>query len=186
MKTLLLLSGGLDSTTLLYRRHAMFGPKSLHCLLFDYKQRHRQELLWAKQHCARLEVEFTTMDLPDLGGLTERSWVVPNRNAIFLSVAVNVAQSIGAGEVMIGCNADDAAMFPDCRMEFIEAMRAVCHAAGYRIGIEAPLVLMTKREIAEEASKLGIRYGEVWTCYKGGLKPCGRCPACVKFINATK
>jgi len=84
-----LLSGGLDSVTMLYDLKQQ--GHNIHCLLFDYKQRHAQELLWAKEHATRCGVLYTTMELPQLGGLTEQSWIVPNRNAVFLSVAGNVA-----------------------------------------------------------------------------------------------
>ncbi len=116
-----LLSGGLDSVTMLYDLKSQ--GHSVHCLLFDYKQRHRQELEWAKHHAVRAGSMFTTMELPQLGGLTEQSWIVPNRNAIFLSVAVNMACQAGADTVTIGCNADDEEYFPDCRMAFLIAMR---------------------------------------------------------------
>ena len=81
---------------------------NVHCLLFDYKQRHAQELQFAITHAAKCGVLWTRMELPQLGGLTEQSWIVPNRNAIFLSVAVNVACQAGADTVTIGCNKADA------------------------------------------------------------------------------
>jgi 7-cyano-7-deazaguanine synthase len=106
-----LLSGGLDSVTLLYELHSQ--GHMIHCLLFDYHQQHVQELIWAKHHCHRLGVMFTTQQLPHLGGLNDESWIVPNRNAIMLSMAVNMAVQIGADLVTIGCNADDANAFPE-------------------------------------------------------------------------
>jgi len=84
-----LLSGGLDSVTMLY--DLVGQGHQVHALMFDYRQRHKQELLWAKQHASRCNVLFTVMDLPELGGLTDKSWIVPNRNAVFLCVAVNAA-----------------------------------------------------------------------------------------------
>ena len=183
MKTIIhLLSGGLDSVTMLYDLKAQ--GHSVHALLFDYQQRHKQELLWAKQHASRLGVLFTTMDLPALGGLNEQSWIVPNRNAVFLSVAVNVAHSAGADTVTIGCNADDAENFPDCRKEFLDAMNAAVCAAGYDVEICAPYIDKRKWEIGDLARQFGIQKANVWTCYRGGSEPCGECPACQKLREA--
>lgn len=177
-----LLSGGLDSVTLLY--HLKADGHSIHCLLFDYRQRHKQELLWARHHAQKCGVLFTTVDLPDLGGLTEPSWIVPNRNATFLSVAVNLACQAGADTVTIGCNADDAEAFPDCRKEFLDAMNAAVRAAGYQVEICAPFLDWPKRRIVQRARALGIGLTEVWACYRGGERPCGHCPACRKLAAA--
>lgn len=180
MKTIIhLMSGGLDSTTLLYDLKQQ--GHLIHCLLFDYRQRHKQELLWAKHHCLRMGVQFTVMDLPELGGLTEQSWIVPNRNATFLSVAVNLACRAKAEAVTIGCNLDDAEMFPDCRPVFIEAMNKAVQAAGYDVEICAPYLQKRKWEIGAIAKDLGVAFDSIWTCYQGGQKPCGECPACQKL-----
>lgn len=182
MKIIHLLSGGLDSVTLLYDLQQQ--GHALHCLIFDYHQRHKQEMLWANEHAARLRVLYTTMELPDLGGLTEQSWIVPNRNAIFLSVAVNLACQQGAEAVSIGCNSEDAEYFPDCRKEFLDAMNSAVKAAGYNVQIIAPYLEKPKAYIGGLARNLGIKPHELWTCYVGGEKPCGKCPACVKFGKA--
>ena len=179
-----LLSGGLDSVTMLYDLKAQ--GHSIHCLLFDYRQRHKQELLWAKTHAQRCGVLYTTMDLPELGGLTEQSWIVPNRNAVFLSVAVNVACKAGADTVTIGCNAEDAEYFPDCRKAFLDAMNAAVRAAGYDVEICAPYLDKPKAWIGGMAQQMGVRPNEIWTCYKGGTEPCGQCPACQKLKLAMK
>ena len=178
-----LLSGGLDSTTMLYDLQAQ-GHK-LHCLLFDYKQRHAQELLWAKEHASRLGVLYTTMELPQLGGLTEQSWIVPNRNAIFLSVAVNVACQAGADTVTIGGNSEDAGYFPDCREPFIKAMNEAVKAAGYDVEICAPYLQRSKSWIARLASDLKVKANTIWTCYQPTPQgACGKCPACEKLAAA--
>jgi 7-cyano-7-deazaguanine synthase len=179
-----LLSGGLDSVTMLYDLKAQ--GHAVHCLLFDYRQRHAQELLWAKQHASKCGVLYTTMQLPELGGLTEQSWIVPNRNAVFLSVAVNVACKAGADTVTIGCNAEDADCFPDCRKAFLDAMNAAVHAAGYSVEICAPYLDWPKWKIGGLAREMGVQPHEIWTCYKGGEKPCGECPACKKLQAALK
>lgn len=174
-----LLSGGLDSVTMLYDLKQQ--GHNVHCLLFDYRQRHAQELLWAKQHASKCGVLYTTMQLPELGGLNEQSWIVPNRNAIFLSVAVNVACQAGADTVTIGCNKDDADYFPDCRKSFLDAMNAAVKSAGYDVEICAPYLDKMKWEIGGLARNLGVKPHEIWTCYHGGEKPCGECPACKKL-----
>lgn len=178
----ILLSGGLDSTTLLYDLHGQ--GHSMHAVLFDYKQQHVQELLFAKAHCHRLGILFTVKELPALHGLTDENWVVPNRNMVMLSVAVNVAVQAGAQTIVIGCNKGDAAGFPDCRKEFIKAMNAAVLAAGYNIEICAPYLSMMKWEIAGIARDCGVPMCEIWTCYRGGAKPCGNCPACEKLAAA--
>lgn len=179
-----LISGGLDSVTLLY--HLRQSGHAVHAVLFDYKQRHAQELGFAKMHCRRLGVLWTTIELPALHGLTDESWIVPNRNAVMLSVAVNLAAQAKADTVTIGCNADDAANFPDCRPEFIKAMNEATHAAGYAIDIWAPFLEWEKWRIGGLAREMGVPLNEIWSCYRGGAKPCGNCPACVKLEAATR
>lgn len=180
-----LLSGGLDSVTLLHHLVHNEG-NSVHCLLFNYKQRHVQELEWAKYHAKSCGCLYTVYELPELGGLTEQSWIVPNRNAIFLSIAVNVACQANADTVTIGCNADDESMFPDCRKEFMDSMNATVKAAGYEVEICAPWIYKRKWEIMRIAQDMGVRLSNIWSCYKGGEKPCGECPACQKLNDAQK
>jgi 7-cyano-7-deazaguanine synthase len=174
-----LLSGGLDSVTMLY--DLTTKGHRVHALLFDYKQAHAQELIWAKHHAQRCGALFTTVDLPNLGGLTDENWIVPNRNAIFLSVAVNLAVRANADTVTIGCNAEDEAYFPDCRRSFLDAMNATVKAAGYNVEICAPYLDWPKWKIGGLARELGVQPNEIWTCYRGGKNPCGECPACKKL-----
>ena len=180
-----LLSGGLDSVTMLYDLHAQ--GHSVHCLMFDYKQKHVQELTFAKGHCHRLGVLFTTIELPALGGLTEgSSWIVPNRNAILLSLAVNLAVKAGADTVTIGCNNEDEAGFPDCRQAFIQMFNNMLTTAEVRVEVCAPYLTWPKWKIAGLSRDLGVPLNEIWTCYKGGAEPCGECPACLKLNAALK
>ena len=182
-KAIILLSGGLDSVCLLYDLKQQ--GHSVHCVLVNYQQRHVQELTFAKDHCHRLGVLYTTIDLPPLGGLTDDThWVVPNRNAILLSLAVNLAVQAGASSVTIGCNSDDASGFVDCRREFLDAMNAVVRAAGYEVEICAPYLDKSKAWIGARARELGVPTDQIWTCYRGGAKPCGVCPACRKLQAA--
>lgn len=183
-KIIHLLSGGLDSVTMLYdlKDHG----HSVHALMFDYGQKHKRELEWAKTHAIRCGVLHTIKKLPDLGGLTDENWIIPNRNAIFLSMAVNLASHSGADTVTIGCNSEDAEYFPDCRKEFIDAMNKSVSAAGYRVEICAPYMNKSKAWIGGLAQQMGVNPNEIWTCYRGEDQPCGQCPACKKLESALK
>lgn len=177
------MSGGLDSTVCL--RMLLDGGHSVHCLMVNYGQTHSKELWYAERTCKRWRAEFTVIDLPKLGGLTEENWVVPNRNCILLGLAVNLAVQAKADTVTIGCNKDDADYpFPDCQKPFLDAMNATVKAAGYTIEICAPFLDWSKAKIARLASDMRIGMSDIWTCYKGSEKPCGKCPACKKLESA--
>lgn len=178
-----LLSGGLDSVTMLWE-HAM-NDELVHCLLVDYGQQHKQELEFAKLHCHRLKVPFTLMTLPPLGGLEESTrWIVPNRNCTMLSLAVNMAIKAGAEAVTIGSNKDDESGFPDCRMAFFQLYNTMLRTQEIHVEVCAPYLDKPKAWIAGKARELGVPLNEIWTCYKGGSKPCGECPACKKLDAA--
>jgi 7-cyano-7-deazaguanine synthase len=162
-----LLSGGLDSVTMLYDLHQQ-GCK-VHCLMFNYKQQHVQELNFAKTHCHRLGLLYTTMELPTLGGLTDESWIVPNRNCIFLSLAVNLAIQSDSEAVTIGCNKDDESAFPDCRMAFIQMFNTMLMTQEINVEVCAPYLDWPKWKIADMSKQLGVPVHEIWTCYRGGL-----------------
>ena len=181
-KTIHLLSGGLDSVTMLYDMKQQ--GHNVHCLMFNYKQRHVQELIFAKGHCRRLGVLYTTIDLPMLGGLNDESWIVPNRNCIMLSLAVNFAVQYDSDTVTIGCNKDDEAAFPDCRMAFIQLFNTMLITAQVPVEVCAPYLEWPKWKIADLSKQLGVPAHEIWTCYRGGVKPCGQCPACKKMEEA--
>lgn len=185
---ILLLSGGLDSVVLLY--YLISQGVKVYCILFDYKQRHVQELGWAKLHCHRLDVLFTTITLPQLRGseLTDgkNGIVVPFRNPIMLSIAVNEAIATGSEEIAIACNKDDQEQFPDCRLATLDAMNHAIKLSGYDVQIVAPFVNKSKAWIVSLGNDLGVRLNETWSCYKGGIQPCGECLACIKRTEALK
>lgn len=185
-KAVLLLSGGLDSVTLLYKLIA--DGWRVHCLLFDYGQKHSQELLFAKGHCSRMRVDFSTITLPPLMGSTltdgTGSCVVPDRNAVMLSYAANYAEATGGDWIMIGCNADDDEMFPDCRVGFIAAFNSMLEQAGLRVRVGAPFNQLRKWQIGDLARQLGVPTYETWSCYMGGMIHCGSCSACVQRAKA--
>jgi len=186
---ILLLSGGLDSVVLLYE--LINQGISVRALLFSYGQRHRRELFWASYHCERVKITRKTFEIPTLPGssLTDvdaPGVVVPNRNAIFLSLAANYAVQVGETTVAYGANKDDGKVFADCRPAFVAAFNELLDAAGVEVEIVAPFITKTKREIAERAKILGVSPEESWSCYAGGNEPCGECLACQQRAAALK
>lgn len=181
-----LLSGGMDSVVMLYDLVAQ-GHK-VHCILFDYHQRHVQELQFARYHCHRLGVMFTVMEMPQFKGseLTDGTGgvVVPNRNAILLSMAVNVAIVANANTITYACNSDDEEVFADCRLGFVHSFNNLLRNTGFGIEVCAPFIDKRKWEIADLGRQLGVDMDQTWSCYRGGEKPCGECPACKKREEA--
>jgi len=177
-----LLSGGLDSTVMLYDLVGQ-GHK-VHCVLLDYRQRHVQELTWARLHCKRLGVLFTTIEVPQLRGseLTDGSGgvVVPCRNAVFISLAVNLAVAAESDTVTFGANKDDSARFPDCRLAFVQTFNTMLLTAELPVEVCAPYLDKPKSWIASLGQEIGVRLDETWSCYAGGVRPCGKCLACKK------
>lgn len=203
MKTILVYSGGMDSTTLLYKLLAD-GDKVL-CLSFDYGQRHKKELLAARKICKKLKTLHKTVDITAIKNLVAgsaltsnvkvpeghyqaknmKATVVPNRNMIFLSFAIAQAVSLKFDRVAIAVHAGDHAIYPDCRPEFIKKMDAVSRIANYeKIAVYAPFLNLTKKQIAKLGAKLKVPFDETWTCYKGLAQPCGKCGACVEREEA--
>jgi 7-cyano-7-deazaguanine synthase len=202
-KAIILFSGGLDSTTVLY--HAINAGYQCYCLSFDYGQRHKKELLAAKKLAKKLDcpINIVKLKLPwdksSLIGKSKKlpsrdsklithysslstgslpSTYVPGRNTIFISFALSYAESIGAQKVFIGANAVDFSGYPDCRPNYYRAWNGVLSALGTGVKIEVPLIRKTKAQIIKLGAKLGVPYELTWSCYKGGLKPCGTCDSC--------
>jgi 7-cyano-7-deazaguanine synthase len=199
-KAVVLLSGGIDSATTLY--YARSKGYKTHCLTFDYGQRHKKEIRYAKQ-IARLTASgwrLIKIHLPWKGSaLLDRkinlpkssrkkssipSTYVPGRNIIFLVYAVSYAEATGAEKIFIGANQIDYSGYPDCRGPFIRALDYAinkgtkCGSQGRKIKIEAPLLNKTKKDIIKMAAKLGVPFKHTWSCYKGAKRPCGVCDAC--------
>ncbi len=201
-KAVVLLSGGLDSSTALY--FAKRKGYDCHCLIFDYGQRHKREVQAAKNvaRSARCRFKLIKISLPWKGSslldkkiaLPSRkapgqspipSTYVPGRNTIFLSFALSYAEAAGAGHIFIGANAIDYSGYPDCRPRYFSVFNALSRLAtrrgveGRAIKIETPLIGLTKARIIELGLRLGVPYEATWSCYKGGKKPCGTCDSCV-------
>lgn len=208
MKTILIYSGGMDSTTLLYK--LLDEGDSVFALSFNYGQRHRKELHAAAKICKKLQVagKKITHKIIDIRAArslmqnsaltsrirvpeghykdkTMRQTVVPNRNMVFIALAIAQAVSLKADRVAIAVHAGDHAIYPDCRPRFIKAMQAAAHVANYKpIKIYAPFLNKTKREIAKIGCGFGVPFEDTWTCYKGLAEPCEVCAACVERIEA--
>jgi 7-cyano-7-deazaguanine synthase len=204
-KAVVLLSGGLDSATVLaIARRDGFTP---HTISFDYGQRHRVELSAAKKLAAAFGAEHSMMsfDLRQFGGsaLTGNIDVpkdrpesqmsngipvtyVPARNTIFLSFALGLAEVIGSTDIFVGVNALDYSGYPDCRPEFIDSFQQLANIAtkagveGRRVRIHAPLIQMTKAQIIAAGSALGVDYSLTSSCYDPSPdgSACGRCDSC--------
>lgn len=194
-KAIVLLSGGLDSTTTLY--YAKDRGYQCFALIFDYDQRHKKEIRAAVKVAKRARVPYKIIkiSLPWKGSaLLDKkikvparrtlkgipSTYVPARNTIFLSFALSYAEAIGASTIFIGANAIDFSGYPDCRPDFIKAFQEVvrCGTKKCKIKIKTPLINLTKAQIIKLGNRLGAPLEMTWSCYKGGKKPCGVCDSC--------
>ncbi len=199
---MVLLSGGLDSTTALYI--ALKEGYRTHALIVDYGQRHRKEIRRAVRiaeasgsphRILKFSLPWGGSALLDAAAslpvhrriLPERipATYVPARNLIFLSFAASWAEVLGAEAIVIGANALDYSGYPDCRPAFYTALRRTL-AAGTKTGVEGravrihtPLIRKTKAAIVRLAHELGVPLELTWSCYAGGRRPCGRCDSCV-------
>ena len=196
--SVIIVSGGMDSTTLLYDRRDEIAL----AISFDYGSNHNaREIAYAEMHCKRLGIEHITIPLDFMhkyfrSSLLEgadaipeghyadenmKSTVVPFRNGIMLAVAAGVAESRNLTKLLIANHGGDHTIYPDCRPEFISAMDSATNAGTYvGVRVVAPYTNITKGDIARIGKKLGIDYAETWSCYKGGEKHCGKCGTCVE------
>lgn len=200
--TVLILSGGMDSVTLLYD----YRDRIALALSFDYGSNHNaREIPFAQEHCQKLGIRHVVIPLTFMSGLFKssllegadaipegdyadenmKSTVVPFRNGIMLSVAVGLAESEGLKHVMMANHGGDHAIYPDCRPEFVSAFSEAARTGTYPgITLLSPYTHLTKADIARRGKELGIDYGKTWSCYKGGEVHCGRCGTCVERREA--
>lgn len=201
-KAIVLLSGGIDSSTTLY--YAISRGYKCYCLIFDYNQRHRKEILAAKKIAQSVLCPFQVLkfSLPWKGSslldskmkipyrdikeiqtqTTIPSTYVPARNTIFLSFALSWAETISIETIFIGANAVDFSGYPDCREEYFnhfEKLIKVAIKPGKRIKILAPLLHKSKAEIILLAKRLKVPLEMTWSCYEGKKRPCGKCDSCL-------
>jgi 7-cyano-7-deazaguanine synthase len=210
-RAVVLLSGGLDSTTLLHHVVKTLEYTPVCAISFDYNQRHCRELDCARWQAEQLDVaEYAVIDLaflkpvlrhatalvdtginvPNLADLRadqldQPPTYVPNRNMMFLSVAAAYAEARGIRDVFYGAQAQDEYGYWDCTAEFLNRINAVL-ALNRRDGvtINAPFVRAKKAELLRMGMALGIDYSQTWTCYRGGELACRSCPTCVERLNA--
>ena len=202
--SVIVLSGGMDSVTLLYDQKERIAL----AVTFDYGSNHNQrEAACAALHCQRLGIEHIVIPLAffsqyfkssllegadaipegDYADDNMKSTVVPFRTGIMLSIACGIAESRGLTKVMIANHFGDHAIYPDCRAEFIRPMSEAMRAGTY-IGVEvcAPYTDISKADIARIGLRLGIDYSETYSCYKGGERHCGRCGTCLERKEALR
>jgi len=201
---LIVLSGGMDSTTLLYD----YKDSIALAVSFDYGSNHNaKEIPFAKMHCDRLGIRHLVIPLEFMGkyfksSLLEgadaipegnydeenmKSTVVPFRNGIMLSIACGLAETYGLTQVMMANHFGDHAIYPDCRASFVKAMSEAMKEGTYEgITILAPYTGISKTDIARRGQQLGLDYAETWSCYKGGEKHCGKCGTCMERKEALR
>jgi 7-cyano-7-deazaguanine synthase len=204
-KAVVLLSGGLDSTTLAYHLKGMGFELAL--LSIHYGQRHAKELEAAARIAGLLESDHRVVDLSVLRGVlsasaltgdtavphghyadeTMKLTVVPNRNAILLAIAFGYANTVGASAVGYAAHSGDHAIYPDCRPEFVNAFEAMQQTAMYPPAPQllTPFLMWTKSGIADHAVReLKVPVVETWSCYEGGAIHCGQCGTCYERQEA--
>ena len=203
-KTVLIYSGGIDSTVLLY--DLLNSGHDVQALSVNYGQRHSKELDCAKSLCNQLNVEHHVADLTALNPLLSgssltsphvqvpeghyedesmKATVVPNRNMILLSIATGWAMSTGASSVSYAAHSGDRAIYPDCREEFADAMNGVMEMAGWdKVSLNRPFSSLTKADIVKLGDELDVPFEQTWSCYKGGQVHCGVCGTCVERREA--
>ena len=208
VKGVLILSGGIDSSTLLF--YLIEKGYEVHALTFNYGQRHLKEIKYAKKvieyarkigRVTHRVVDISSIhDLIATGALTgneavpktfytektQRATIVPNRNMILLSIAVGYAIKIKAKEVFYAAHKSDYSIYPDCRKEFVKAIDSAVYLANLwtPVEIRAPFIDMTKAEIVSLGLKLGVPYHLTWSCYEGNERPCLSCGTCLERTEA--
>jgi 7-cyano-7-deazaguanine synthase len=204
MKTIAVFSGGLDSTVLLH--HLMDIGDQVSAISIDYGQRHRRELKHARDIAIRLGIEWELADLSSIAPLlagssqtsaaipvphghyadaTMKQTVVPNRNMLMLAVAGGWAISRRADRVAYGAHTGDHTIYPDCRPEFVAAMRGAFSLADWHVvDLYCPFLAMTKAQIVAMGASLKTDFASTWSCYEGQEQHCGKCGTCVERREA--
>ena len=198
-KSVVVLSGGLDSSTVAY--WAKNQGYDVYAITYRYGQIGRRETTSASRIARRLGIPPKVVDLSSLkkifGGTSlidakvpmtpdfSQSIIVPFRNAIFLSIAVAYATSLGAAVIFYGAQGSDATFYPDCRREFYKSFEKTAQlGTESSITVEAPFSSLSKSEVIKLGIKLGVPFQLTWSCYLNGKKHCGKCESCVNRKNA--
>jgi len=205
-KTVILVSGGIDSTTLTY--YLKDKGHDLYPICFYYGQKHNKEILIAEQIFYTLNLPFKLVDIKKVGRLLKssltdkdgkipkgkydkkvmKSTVVPNRNMILLSIAAGYGKSIGATKLAFAAHGGDHFIYPDCRPGFVHALQMAFSASfGYekpRLELIAPFITFDKTDIVRIGHMLKVPFKSTWSCYEGNQKHCGRCGTCYERAEA--
>lgn len=202
--SVIVLSGGMDSTTLLHERQDQIAL----AVTFDYGSKHNaREIECARKNCEMLGIEHIVIPLEFMGKYFKsslliggeeipeghyedenmKSTVVPFRNGIMLSIAAGLAESRGLKKVMLANHGGDHAIYPDCRPGFVDAMSEAIRQGTYDgVVIDAPYTDITKSDIARIGKGIGVDYNLTYSCYKGGESHCGKCGTCVERMEALR
>jgi len=210
-RAVILLSGGMDSTTLLHYTKKRLKVSSVYALSFIYGQKHSRELEMARWQARfagvtdyrEIDISFfgdltagasaltdVSMDVPDLADLDENQrrqppTYVPNRNLVFLSLAAGYAETISAQDIFYGAQAHDKYGYWDCTADFLDRINAVLSLnRESNVIVHAPFMRKRKAEVLKIGMELGVDYSHTWTCYRGGKVACGTCPSCVERAAA--
>lgn len=210
--SVVLLSSGLDSTVNFYEAVSRKNSKVVLALTFNYGQRAaKKEIENAKKQCRALRVPHKVIDLKWFSDFTKTSLVssrmkvptrvkieslkaskksakavwVPNRNGIFLNIAAGFAEGLGAHNIIVGFNKEEAATFPDNTQEYLESLNAAFkYSTANKVKVKCFTTTMNKSQIAKRAKKLKVNMNWVWPCYMGGKKICGQCESCSRYLRA--
>jgi 7-cyano-7-deazaguanine synthase len=203
MKSVIIVSGGMDSITLLHDIHSQ--GEELHAISFDYNQRHQKEIRFAKLNCEKLNIPHKIISLSILNDIAPSSLtriepqipegqydgenmkqtVVPNRNMVMLSLAASYAIGIGATKLYYGAHSGDHTIYPDCRPEFVEAISKTLFLCDWHpIELKVPYLHGNKTTILKRGLELGVDYSQTWTCYNGREMACGKCGSCDERLAA--
>lgn len=206
-KVTVIVSGGMDSITLLYHIFHQTGKDNVKALSINYGQKHKKELLGASEICKELGIDHKVVAIPEVQALLESSLtsdneeipeghyaeenmkktVVPNRNAIMLSIAYGYAISNESDFLAFGAHAGDHFIYPDCRPLFVDALNVALQVGNQGFGnvkLVAPFSYKTKSEIAHLGSTMSVPYAKTWSCYKGEDRPCLKCGTCIERYEA--
>tara|TARA_Y100000310_G_C20675483_1_gene812792 strand:- start:956 stop:1609 length:654 start_codon:yes stop_codon:yes gene_type:complete len=203
MRAVVIMSGGMDSTTLLY--DVINQDYKVTAISFDYNQKHKKELFCATHTCKKLNIKHEVFDLSLLNqiapsSLTREDWdvpeghyadeemketIVPNRNMVMLSLATSYAINIKADKLFYGAHSGDHDIYPDCRDAFVNSMKeSISLSDWHNVELEAPYLTLDKGDIVKKGTILNVDYSMTWTCYKGKRKACGKCGSCVERLEA--
>ncbi|MFC1497667.1 7-cyano-7-deazaguanine synthase QueC [Verrucomicrobiota bacterium] len=210
-KAVILLSGGMDSATLLHYVKRRLQASEIYTLSFIYGQKHSRELEMAKWQAQfadvtehkEIDISFfgeliqsgsvltdSLREVPDLADIKEEErsqppTYVPNRNMIFISLAAAYAETINVQDVFYGAQLQDEYGYWDCSVDFVAKINDVLGLNRKKhVTAHAPFVGMSKAEVLRLGQELGVDYDHTWSCYRGGASPCGTCPSCVERENA--